>query len=176
LALVRYQPNSIVQRLDFDPRPFVDVRASTVVLADLVQPAPTRVLTLTRPDGAADMVGLAVSGATYSARRLVDGTVTTATSEISARLQQRRPDVEDDTLAWAELDPPASVALTPQPPDASGVVVWQGRLRLAPELPLDQGQVRLLVQEQETLAPATAPGVPATLGGRRVVYVDTVPL
>ena len=120
------------------------------------------------------MVDLAVSGATYSAR---PGSSTGQSPPQPARsapgLQQRRPDVEDDTLAWAELNPPASVALTPKPPDASGVVVWQGRLRSAPELPLDQGQVRLLVQEQETLAPRPAAS-PLRLGGRRVVYVDTV--
>ena len=66
-----------------------------------------------------------------------------------------------------------AVDLAPGAADANGVVVWQGQLSV-PEA--HQGEtLRLLIQEYEVLAPASVPGIAAP-AGRRVVYVDTLPL
>jgi hypothetical protein len=109
---------------------------------------------------------------TYRDQRLVDNSVLPATSDIGIRLQRRRPEIADETLGWSDL--PVSAGLTPGAPDANGLTVWQGRINVPADFQADQ--LRLLVQEWESFAPATAPGGPPSSGGRRVVYVDTVAL
>ena len=171
LALVRYQPNSLFERNEYDPGTWLDLRASPVVLTDLVQTVPNRAVTLTRDPDAAGVYNVAVSGVTYRAQRSVFDNVTLSTSQVEVRLQRRRPGVEDDVLAWTDL--PVAVDLAPGAADANGVVVWQGQLSV-PEA--HQGEtLRLLIQEYEVLAPASVPGIAAP-AGRRVVYVDTLPL
>ena len=58
------------------PGPWLDLRASPVVLADLVQTVPNRAVTLTRDPDAAGVYNVAVSGVTYRAQRSVFNNVT----------------------------------------------------------------------------------------------------
>jgi len=159
LALARFQPNSLQ-----------DLRLSPVVLADLVQTAPNRTVTVTRDAGVPGVYGVAVSGVTYTAQRQLDNTVVAATSQVEVMVQRRVPGIEDEILGWTDL--PLTVSLPAGTPDAQGVVIWTGQVTIPPE---HQGeQLRLVVQEFEVHPVATIEHSQAA--GRRVVYVDTIPL
>ncbi|MGI8858788.1 MAG: hypothetical protein ACR2HO_01325 [Rubrobacteraceae bacterium] len=160
LALARFQPNSLQ-----------DLRLSPVVLADFVQTAPNRAVTVTRDAGAPGVYGVAVSGVTYTAQRTLDNTVATATSQVEVLVQRRVPDIEDEILGWTDL--PLTVGLLAGAPDTQGIVVWTGQVTIPSEH--RGGRLRLVVQEFEMLPVATAAGIVAP-AGRRMVYVDTIPL
>ncbi len=100
LALARFQPRAL---LDSDPRPQLDLRLSSVVLADFVQTAPDRALTLTRDAGGPGVHRVHVSGASYSARRTLAKVATHAVSQMLARLERRAPEISDEALAWSPL-------------------------------------------------------------------------
>ena len=160
LALARFQPNSLP-----------DLRLSPVVLADFVQTAPNRAVTVTRDASAPGVYGVAVSGVTYTAQRTPDEAVTAATSQVEVLVQHRDPDIEDEILGWTDL--PLTVGLLAGAPDAQGIVIWTGQVTIPPE---HQGErLRLVVQEFEMLTSAWAAGIAASRV-RRMVYVDTIPL
>jgi len=160
LALARFQPNSLH-----------DVRLSPVVLADLVQTAPNRSVTITRDAAAPEVLSIAVSGVSYSAGRTLSGVVTAATSQVEVTMQRRAVEIEDETLGWTDL--PVVTNLLAGAPDAQGVTTWSGQATIPPEY---QGErLRLVVQEYETLPVASPANTPPS-AGRRVVYVDTIPI
>ena len=112
LALVRYQPNSLFERNEYDPGTWLDLRASTVVLTDLVQTVPIE-RSRSRATRCRGVYTVAVSGVTYRAQRSVFNDVIAVTSQVEARLQRRRRGVEDDVLAWTDL--PVAVDLRRRP-------------------------------------------------------------
>ncbi|MFC9449163.1 hypothetical protein ACFTSE_23705 [Bacillus cereus] len=156
LALTRFQPNSID-----------DLRLSPVILADFVQTAPNRAVTVTRDPNSQGLFSISVNGVTNTTQHLNNSTATT--SQIRALVQQRNTSIEDEILGWESI--PIKVELVPSIPDAQGIVVWQGQLSIPNEY---QGkQLRIIVEEYETLPLATSPNQESE---ERLVYVDTIPL
>jgi hypothetical protein len=158
LALARYQPHSLE-----------DVALSPVVLADFVQTAPDRVVTLVRNSGGAGIHHVSVTGVTYSAQRALDNTFTAATSRVEALVQQHLTNRPDDALAWRDL--PLTFGLTAGQPDPQGNVTWQGEVSIPPDA--QAADLRLLIQEFEELSAPTEAPAGAT---SRLVFMDTIQL
>jgi hypothetical protein len=160
LALARYQPHSIP-----------GAHLSPVVLADFVQLAPDRSVTvITDPDNP-DILDLAMMGAVTGAARGVDGIsgnpeaattgpgkVTGATSaqlaalpRIEVAVEKRIPGTTDD-LGWLPVTLPVPIeayGLTEQD-GAVPELLWSGRVTLPPgHIP---GQYRVVLREYDWLA------------------------
>jgi len=149
----------------FQPRALSDVRLSSVMLADFVQTAPDRLLTVARDAGGPGVHRIHVSGAGYTARRAFNRVAVHAAARVVARLERRRPDIADETLGWAAVAEAAEVALTPGAIDADGTRHWEGDIAV-PEAAAGE-TLRLVVREEE-LYENTSAGRP--------VYVDVVAL
>ncbi|MCW5863678.1 MAG: hypothetical protein KIT52_11290 [Anaerolineae bacterium] len=149
----------------FQPRALSDVRLSSVMLADFVQTAPDRLLTVARDAGGPGVHRIHVSGAGYTARRAFNRVAVHAAARVVARLERRRPDIADETLGWAAVAEAAEVALTPGAVDADGTRHWQGDIAV-PEAAAGE-MLRLVVREEEVYENTSA---------GRPVYVDIVAL
>ena len=161
LALARFQPRAL---LDSALRPQFDFRLSSVILADFVQTAPDRALTLTRDGGGAGVHRVHVSGATYTARRRADNGAIHATSAMWARLERRAPEIADEALAWSPLPGAAETLLAVGALDGN-TQHWEGAVAVPTEAAGET--LRLVVREIEEYQNDRA---------RRTVYVDTVAL
>ncbi|MGX5515368.1 hypothetical protein [Bacillus cereus] len=155
LALARFQPNSILGK-----------ELSKVVLADFVQTAPTRALTVTRDIFKPGQFNISVTGV---ANITQNSTVTT--NQVEVLVQRRNTDIKDETLGWEDL--PLKGGLTPGNPNVQDIVVWNGQVSIPAEY--QSGQLRMLVQEYEIWPLATPPGLPPSTD-KRLVYVDTISL
>ena len=168
LALVRYQPNSLVDGLEGQ---LGNVHVSPVITAEIVQTAPDRTLTVSRGDGE---LQLALAGPAPSGRRNPQppGFEIGGTNQVEAVLERRLVEVGDETLGWEALGAPLALPSTLEP---GGLALWNGTLVIPPEAAGER--LRLVVREFE---PFTAF---ATAGLRRAhpqtwrpVYVDIVEL
>lgn len=168
LALVRYQPNSLVDGLEGQ---LGNVHVSSVITAEIVQTAPDRTLTVSRGDGE---LQLALAGPAPSGRRNPQppGFEIGGTNQVEAVLERRLVEVGDETLGWEALGAPLALPSTLEP---GGLALWNGTLVIPPEAAGER--LRLVVREFE---PFTAF---ATAGLRRAhpqtwrpVYVDIVEL
>jgi hypothetical protein len=159
LALARYQPNSIP-----------DAERSTIVLADMVQLAPDRTVSLISNAAERDQLTVTVAGVTY--RDITTPNVPTRppiTALVEVSLEQRTVPGTQDDLGWTPADP----ALQPQPAldPLVAPLLWNGRVTLP--TPRTPNQFRLVVKEFEQLP--TGITTPLTLI-KRLVFADTVEL
>lgn len=166
LALARFQPKALVKESVGGLPPTRDLRLSSVILADFVQTAPNRALTLTRDGGGPGIHTVHVSGKAYTARRALSQLIRRSTSRMLARLERRAPEIADEALAWSPLPGAAEVLLLPSIADADGTQHWQGNVALPAEAAGET--LRLVVNEIEEYDNGP--------DARRVVYVDTVGL
>jgi hypothetical protein len=167
LALARYQPSSLP-----------GAHLSQVVLADIVQTAPERVLTVFRNAATPDHLNITLSGVSYHARRdpapAADEEIT-GQSRVMAAFEARDPRIADDVLGWFPLESPESeTQLGLGPIDEKGVATWFGQMAVPPEA--DGRQLRVVVKEYEE--GFTPPLTPAQTyrPARRMVYAETVEL
>lgn len=137
LALVRYQPHSLDH-----------CAVSRVILVDLVQTLPDRMLTVRHDAGGAART-ITVVGPSYTATAGLGGTRSdpAALAVVRCKVQRKPSGTPDDPLAWVDV-PDAEVALSPTFTDS--VAEWTGSLSV-PDAPPDTDQ-RLLVVEEDRLA------------------------
>ncbi|WP_036621686.1 tetratricopeptide repeat protein [Paenibacillus alvei] len=165
LALIRFQPNSLVV-----PGALIDLRTSPIVLVDLVQTAPNRTVTVTRALGAG-VYNVSVSGVTYYAQSSLDGAEIQATSRMEALVQRRVDDIEDAALRWTDL--PLKVELVPDASVPQQVTVWKGQISIPAEY--ENERLRLVIQEHELIPGDVPQGATSTMRERQI-YLDTIPL
>lgn len=170
LALVRFQPNSLILPGSWSGAP-LDLRLSSVVLVDLVQTAPNRTVSVTREADTLHVYNVSVSGVTYSAQSSLDSVATKAASRIEVLVQRSNDDIEDATLRWMDL--PLKVKLVPGEPDSQHVTVWQGQVSIPAEYRNER--LRLVIQEYETMPGVEQSGIAPSIKDRQV-YLDTIPL
>ncbi|MCL7749565.1 hypothetical protein [Halalkalibacter alkaliphilus] len=161
LALVRFQPNSLIKP--------ADLRISPVVLADIVQTAPDRSLTVTRDPHHPGVYNVSVSGVTYSKKiiNLQDNTAAPATSLMNVQVQSQLAEIEDETLGWEDVPNLDEIVIHPGSPDGNGVVIWEGEVVIPEE---NQGYpLRLVVEEIDIFH-----GEHHTQTYKRTVYMDII--
>lgn len=169
LALVRYQPKSLVDGLETT---LGSVHVSSVLTAEIVQTAPDRTLTVSR--GGDGELQLALAGPAPAGRRdpLPPGLEIGGTNRMEAVLEKRLAQVGDETLGWEVVGAPLELPAALQP---GGLTLWSGTLVVPPEAAGER--LRLVVREYE---PFTAFGVgvlrPAHRPAWRPVYIDIVEL
>ncbi|MEA2450662.1 MAG: hypothetical protein QOG63_2594, partial [Thermoleophilaceae bacterium] len=151
LALARYQPHSVP-----------GVELSRVVLADFMQVAPGRAVTVTTKKGAIGSVTL--SGPSYSkAAKALGGP-----GFARAILEMRDAAIADDVVGWVQVGSPHTMKPVR---GARGGAAW-----VAHDIPLpSRGSFRLVVEQYEEL-PADARGRGPAGPGRRLVFSDVIPL
>jgi peptidoglycan hydrolase-like protein with peptidoglycan-binding domain len=125
LALARFQPHAIP-----------GCELSSPVLADVIQPAPDRTVTVVRDPIDTRRLAVAVAGIGPAAPRR---------SVISVTVQRRDPSIESD-LAWSDAPDGADVIVDSVPDDADAVL-WMGTVRVR----TDPTQLRLVIREEEQL-------------------------
>ncbi len=154
LALARFQPDSVP-----------DLELSRVVIADFIQLAPERVVSVVKLD--ANLFEVTVSGTTHGSPTdpVAGGTPTGTRIRIGA--QQRIQGTSDDA-GWVAADD--RLTLSPNVEAATGEVLWQGTVSLSAER--NPGQLRLLIEELE-LYRSVDPAPPVVT---RVVFAETVEL
>lgn len=165
LALVRFQPNSLIIS---NPAP-EDLRISPVVLADIVQTSPDRSLTVTRDPNHPGVYNVSVSGVTYSKKKqnTPNNTVEPAPSVMNLQLQRQLSEMVDDTLGWEDVPNFDEIVLKPGTPNSNGVVVWEGKVTNPEE---NRGYpLRLVVKEMEIFY-----GAHPTQTFQRNVYMDII--
>ena len=167
LALARYQPSSLP-----------GAHLSQVVLADIVQTAPDRVLTVFRNAATPDHLNITLSGVSYHARRdpapAADEEIT-GQSQVVAAFEARDPRIADDVLGWFPLESPASeTQLGLGPIDEKGVATWFGQMAVPPEA--DGRQLRVVVKEYEEGFTPPLTAAQTYRPARRMVYAETVEL
>jgi len=147
LALVRYQPDSIV-----------NAEISRVTQVDFAQLAPDRVATLTFPSPTT--VAIAVTGPGYSHSEATIGNQMRAWVEIS------NPHITDQELQWVQKrgDPGT---LLPGKPGLNAVFVWRGTVTL----PFARGArpMRILISETENYVARDQGDAQS-----RITYFDTI--
>ncbi|MDT5078617.1 MAG: hypothetical protein QOJ80_3254, partial [Mycobacterium sp.] len=160
LSLVRYQPNSL-DRCAISP----------IVLADIVQPLPDRLATVTASADDQAVRTVTVAGPSYTAvrgRGANAGTDDSVLPAVTVSVQRADPAVADDVLRWQTM-PETTVTL------ARSVVgtaaTWTGQVTV----PADGGDRRLLILEEERLFADGVPGGTEAITSR-VVYAITVPV
>lgn len=149
----------------FQPRALSDVRLSSVQLADFVQTAPDRLLTVARDAGGPGVHRVHLSGVGYTGRRGFNRVVSHAANRVAARLERRVPGIADEALAWTALDGAAEVELVAGAVDADGTQHWEADVAV-PEAAAGE-TLRLVVREEELYENGRA---------GRPVYVDVVGL
>jgi hypothetical protein len=156
LALVRYQKVA----LDF-------CHVSPVVLADIVQTLPDRMLTVTRGDVAT--LHLTLSGPSYAA---IKGGAAPVRSDpavlarVVARVEERDPGIAEDLLAWRTV-PGSEVELAASVVD--GITSWEGDVAPGEGGP----QRRVMIVEEDRLLTDRPGGVGTA---PRVIYAQIVDL
>jgi hypothetical protein len=149
----------------FQPRALPDLRLSSVVLADFVQTAPDRTLTLVRDTAGPGVHRVHVSGASYSARRPAGGgNAVVTTSRMTAQIERRAPEIADDALAWSPLPGGLTTSLATGQLDGT-TQHWNGEVAVPPDAAGET--LRVVVREEERYDTTTA---------GRVVYVDAIGL
>jgi len=159
LALVRYQPHSII-----------GAEISKVVIADFVQVMPDRVITITTESSQPDRVTIDVVGPTYqntSASALTGLPPGSASVIVTVSVEERIAGATDD-LGWA-------------PTTNNAVRILQdrgtGRQLAVAQVTLPQsrvaGQFRVLIKEFEQFASDNGTGIGLT---SRLVFADTLEL
>ena len=159
LSLARYQPNSL-DRCALSP----------VVLADIVQPLPDRTATVTSGLDDPAVRTVTVAGPSYTAvrgRGPDAGTDDSVLPAVTVSVQRADPAVADDLLRWQTL-PETTVALTRSV--VGTAATWTGQITV----PADDGELRLLVVEEERLFADTPAGTETITS--RVVYATAVPV
>jgi hypothetical protein len=161
LALVRYQPHALS-----------GCAVSRVVLVDLVQSLPDRMLTVTREPGADGMRTVSVAGPSYTASAGTGDSRSDPAVLAVVRCQvQRRPaGAGDSPLAWVDV-PDAAVELPPAL--AGGRATWTGPVPV-PEPPPGSDQQLLVVEEERLAVDEQTPSNGGFLP--RVVFAATVAL
>ena len=149
----------------FQPRALADVRLSSVQLADFVQTAPDRALTVARDAGGPGIHRVHLAGGAYTARRQADNAAIHATNRVVAHWERREPAIADEALAWSPLAGVAPVTLAVGAGDADGTQHWQADVALPVEAVGET--LRLVVREIEDYQGP---------GAERTVYVDTIVL
>lgn len=163
LALVRFQPKSLIVP--------ADLRISPVVLADIVQTAPDRSLTVTQDPNQLRVYNVSISGVTYSAKKLnvQNNTVVPVTSLMNIQVQRQLSQIEDETIGWEDVPNLDEIVLHPGSPDANGVFIWEGQVTIPEE---NQGYpLRLVVKEIDVFY-----GAQPTETDQRITYMDIIPL
>ena len=153
LALVRYQRMSLL-----------DKELSPVVLADITQTVPDRLLSLVREPNDQSNLRLTLRGPAPTVRRVVDGRTITGTNLVTAQIEQQVAGINDETLGWTMLGEETVLAGTVE---AGNKAVWTGVVTMARH---DAGALRLVVQEFELHPGDDAAGGFSEV--RRLVYVD----
>ena len=147
LALVRYQPDSLLH-----------AEISRVTQVDFAQLAPDRLATLTFPSPTS--VAITVTGPGYIRSESTIG------NQMRAWVQQSRPHVSDPELRWVQnpVDP-GTLLLGKPGPDA--VFVWRGTVAL----PTVRGSrpMRILIAETENYLARDQGDAPS-----RITYFDTI--
>jgi hypothetical protein len=151
LALARYQQHSVA-----------GVELSRIVLADFMQIAPGRGVTVVQKKG---KVTVTVSGQSYTkAAKAIPGP-----GYARAFLERRDKSLGDDpVLGWKQVGD----AKTLHAESVRGGKVWVGTL----DMPSGRGEYRIAVEQYEEL-PADRRGRGLlTTTGRRLVFSDVIPL
>lgn len=158
LALARYQPSSIA-----------DAHLSRVILADFMQLAPDRsvsvvdVISVGR--GAKPRVRVTVSGFSYEKTLAKAGPGTAR-----ATLEQRDPDVQTD-MGWTPVGNPVPL---PSEAGRGGTTLWAGLVTLPSAR--TPGKFRLVVEQFEELPVGTSILTGKLVTQPRLIYSDIVPL
>ena len=179
LALVRYQPNSLV---DGQEQSLGSLHVSHVITTEIVQTTPDRMLTVTRAPGNPGRRILALTGPAPSGRRdsgslinhpLTPEPVISGTNRVEASLEMRLANVPDDALGWQALPGFDPVGLESSPQTGAGYL-WSGKVEIPAEA---AGQtLRLVVRESEPYTNFTPGPDGKRLLSWRLVYMDWVSL
>ncbi len=160
LSLVRYQPNSL-DRCAISP----------IVLADIVQPLPDRTAMVAAGADDPAVRTVTVAGPSYTAvrgRGPNAGTDESVLPLVTVSVQRADPAVADDVLRWRTL-PETTMTLTRTV--IGTTATWTGQVTV----PADDGELRLLVVEEERLFADDGPLGPEAITSR-VAYAAAVPL
>lgn len=166
LGLVRYQPNSLTIPATATS-PAIPLHLSRVTVCDFAQVAPNRTVSVT-PVGQTSLRKVVVTGPSFTTTAMDP-----VASEMLVLLEQRDAGVASD-VGWSTV---ATEVLTKQV--LHGVVSWEGVLNVPPAP--TPGSFRLIVEEHERFRTdgrllGVAPVPPPESYGRRLVYMDIVPL
>lgn len=156
LALARYQPISLT-----------NAHLSRVVLADFIQTAPGRLVTVVRHPGAPRIIDVTAVGISYAATRNSDGSVRQGPAIMRAQLEQRSHKFAGE-LGWEPVGQPVDLSPAQQP--AGIETTWTGRIVLPP----GDWPKRLVLEERERLSADGGAFGPASAD--RLVYTDIVPV
>jgi hypothetical protein len=155
LALARYQPNSVD-----------GAHLSRVVLADFVQLAPDRTVTVAFDPNNTASLNLSVSGVFPQSPPIgVGGQVTT---RLEATVLQKSKDISDDYLGWAPVSGQSTFPLdTHQSATQSTPETWSGSVTLP--APRGSRRFRLLIKEYELFISDEEGKL-----GERIAFAETI--
>jgi hypothetical protein len=158
LALVRYQPSSLV-----------GCHLSAPVMVDIVQTLPDRVATVVTGSGGPSCT-VTVVGPSYDAiaEPTQVRTDAAALARMTVRVQRRDAAIADDELGWVD-DAGAAVELSVS--RSAGVATWTGQVTR----PEGEGAQRMLILEEERWPTDADVGGPGRMISK-VVYAATLPL
>ena len=159
MALARFQPNSVK-----------DAHLSKTVLADYVQLAPERTVTLvTNPDDP-DRLNISVAGRTFLG---TTGPIPAPTlgGVVEVSIDRRVTGTSDD-LGWTPVTDP-SFQVIPDPGQPTEPLLWSGQVVLGSG-PRAPGQFRILIKEFESLAADAPSQSPPFQLVNRLVFADAI--
>lgn len=163
LALARFQPHSMTNPPDGTA--IDDVHLSRVVLADFVQLAPDRSVTVA--DDGRQQVKVTVNGKAY-----LNNSAGKGPGFVHVVVEARDPSVADPDLGWGQEGPPVSLAVK-RPKGADPY--WTGTVSL--RHPRAAGAYRLVVQQfDEYLSQDSTSKTSATTKVGRLLFSDVVPI
>jgi hypothetical protein len=156
LALVRYQPNALVE-----------AKLSRAVVADFVQLTPERAATLAAAPGESGVLRVTVSGpAPYGP----------TSNELVVTVQKRDPGINTD-MAWKDSNDfsvSKDLAGPLHLPPPADFLLWSGVLRyIGKPADLAPGRYRLLLREYERLSGDGANNGEESVVQRRLIYAET---
>jgi hypothetical protein len=151
LALCRYQPHSL---------PGVEI--SPIVLADFVQVAPDRTVTVTVPGGDTTKRAVQVTGRAYSANSSAS-----EPPRMQVTFEKARDGVADPHLKWMQV---GQIAALGRAVSNGNLVTWSGTVSVPATAE------RLVVEELEVHKTGSEPLLSTGPNGRRVVFTDTFEL
>ncbi|MEZ4832575.1 MAG: hypothetical protein R2873_11355 [Caldilineaceae bacterium] len=134
MALAAYQPNSVN-----------NLHLSPVILADIVQLTPDRTAMIQLQNVTKAVINITGPGKIQTA----DSTFVT---EITAHLEYRLDEVEDDELGWEPLNRGENrIVLQAQRDPAGGLVSWTGEIDIPQVRAANERQLRVVIEEWEIL-------------------------
>jgi hypothetical protein len=157
LALARYQARSIE-----------NAHLSPIVVADVFQIAPHRVVTIVADAEGANALKVTVSGEANVRSTGPDG-VLLAPNEVQARLERRYPGTNDE-LGWLSFGSQPNWLEDAEPAD--GTLLWEGTIPLPDDI--SATPTRLVIQEFESFFARKTGGEFTTK--KRLVFADTIEL